>query len=142
MGSSDPASWVEQSSRRKAISRLLERSARPSHCLSDGFFVCLDDLTLRFDLARRQVHMLKNPPRTSHLQGSERPWKPVLLAGATEPTDAMWFEGVLATAAEVIGVVLLAVLGGLIYLFNHFVFKSRAVRRDDVHDEGKKGKEE
>jgi len=74
------------------------------------------------------------------LQVSERPWEPVLAAGAADAASAIWLDEVLALAAEFIGVIILGVLGGVIYLFNHFVFKSRAPRRDDMHDAGEKGK--
>lgn len=84
--------------------------------------------------------MLDNPPRTLHVQVSERSWKPIPGASIADPGSAPWFEEVLAIAADFIGVILLVVLGGVIYVFNHLVFKSRAPRPGKTHDAGKKGK--
>ena len=83
--------------------------------------------------------MLDHPPRSPRMPRSERVWRPVLAAGASEPVAAAWFEELLTIAAECIGVLLLAALGAVIYLFNYLVFRSRAPRRDDVQDSRKKG---
>lgn len=45
----------------------------------------------------------------------------------------------MAFAAEITGVILLTILGGLICLLDNFVFKSRIPRREDLHDTTDKG---
>lgn len=45
-------------------------------------------------------------------------------------TLVIWFEEIIAFAIDFIGMILLTVLGGLICLFDNFIFKSRAPRRE------------
>jgi hypothetical protein len=66
-------------------------------------------------------------------------WKPAVVTGAGGMTLAVWFEETTAFAGEFIGVILLTILGGLICLFNNFIFKSRAPRREDLKDATNKG---
>lgn len=60
-----------------------------------------------------------------------RLWKPALATGAGGTGLAVWFEEIMAFAADILGVILLVVLGGLVCLFDHIVFKSRTLRRED-----------
>lgn len=66
-------------------------------------------------------------------------WKPALASGAVGTTLVIWFEEVMLFAAEFIGVILLTILGALICLFDHFVFKSRLPRREDLQDKTNNG---
>jgi len=66
-------------------------------------------------------------------------WKPVLATGAGGTSILIWFEEIIAVAADFIGVILLTVLGGLICLFDNFIFKSRVPRREDLQDTANKG---
>jgi len=59
-------------------------------------------------------------------------WKPAVATGAGGTSFIIWFEEIIAFAADFIGVILLTILGGLICLFDHFVFKSRMPRREDM----------
>jgi len=59
-------------------------------------------------------------------------WKPAVATGAGGTSLIIWFEEIIAVAADFIGVILLTILGGLICLFDHFVFKSRMPRREDM----------
>ena len=61
-------------------------------------------------------------------------WKPVTATGAGGTSLVIWFEEVIAFATDFIGVILLTVLGGLICLFDNFVFKSRIPRWEDLQD--------
>jgi hypothetical protein len=61
-------------------------------------------------------------------------WKPAVVTGAGGTTLVIWFEEIIAFAADFIGVILLTVLGGLICLFDNFIFKSRMPRREDLKD--------
>jgi len=56
---------------------------------------------------------------------------PVVVTGAAGTALVAWFEELLAFAAEFIAVILLTILAGIIYLFNHLTFKSVMPRRED-----------
>ncbi len=79
------------------------------------------------------------PLRSSRPPRFRRLWKPALVAGGGGTAIAVWFEEIMVFAAEIIGVILLAILGGLICLFDHFVFKSRMPRQEDLQDTTNKG---
>lgn len=64
-------------------------------------------------------------------------WKPAVATGVGSTTLIIWFEETIAFAADFIGVILLTVLGGLICLFDNFIFKSRIPRQDDLQDTSK-----
>ena len=66
-------------------------------------------------------------------------WKPAVATGAGGTTFVIWFEEIITFAADFIGVILLAILGGLICLFDNFTFKSRIPRREDLQDKTNKG---
>lgn len=55
--------------------------------------------------------------------------RPAVATGAGGTALVVWLEELLAFAAEFIGVIFLPILAGIIYLFNHFVFKSTLPRR-------------
>jgi len=78
--------------------------------------------------------MSNHPHPVSRSSRLRKLWKPAITTGAGGTTLAIWFEEVMAFAVEIIGVILLAILGGLICLFDHFVFKSRIPRREDLQD--------
>ncbi len=84
--------------------------------------------------------MSNHPSHSSRFPRFRRFWKPALATGAGGSTLVIWFEEIAAFATEIIGVILVAILGGLICLFDHFVFKSRMPRREDLHDTTNKGK--
>ena len=65
-------------------------------------------------------------------------WKPVVATGTGGATLAIWFEEIVALAADFIGVILLVILGGLICLFDNQIFKSRIPRREDLQDSSDK----
>ncbi|MBI3152680.1 MAG: hypothetical protein HYZ21_11145 [Chloroflexi bacterium] len=78
--------------------------------------------------------MSRHPSHPSRFPRFRRFWKPVLASGAGGTTLVIWFEETMAFAAEIFGVILVAILGGLICLFDHFIFKSRMPRREDRLD--------
>jgi len=84
--------------------------------------------------------MSNHPPPNSRFPIFRRFWKPALATGVGGTTLAIWFEEIMVLVADVIGVILLGILGGLICLFDHFVFKSRTPRREDLQDTTNKGK--
>jgi hypothetical protein len=80
-----------------------------------------------------QPHSISRFPRLRKL------WKPAVATGAGGTTFVIWFEEIIAFAADFVGVILLAILGGLICLFDNFVFKSRIPQRGDLQDTTHKG---
>lgn len=66
-------------------------------------------------------------------------WKPAVATGAGGTTLIIWFEEIMTFAVEIIGVILLTILGGLICLLDNFVFKSRMPRREDLQNTTNKG---
>jgi hypothetical protein len=78
--------------------------------------------------------MSNHPHSVSHFSRLRKLWKPAVASGAGGTTLALWFEEIIAFAADFIGVILLTILGALICLFDNFVFKSRIPRRDDLQD--------
>jgi hypothetical protein len=80
-----------------------------------------------------QPHPVSRFPRLRKL------WKPAVVTGAGSTSLVIWFEEIIAFAADFIGVILLTILGGLICLFDNFIFKSRAPRREDFQDTTNKG---
>lgn len=70
----------------------------------------------------------------SRFSNLRRFWKPAAVTGAGGTTLVIWFEEIIAFAADFIGVILLAILGGLICLFDNFIIKSRIPRKEDLQD--------
>ena len=83
--------------------------------------------------------MFNQPQPVSRFPGLRKFWKPAVVTGAGGTTLVIWFEEIIAFAADFIGVILLTVLGALICLFDDFVFKSRMPRREDLQDITHKG---
>lgn len=75
----------------------------------------------------------------TRLSGLRKFWKPVVVTGAGSTSLVIWFEEIIAITAEFIGVIFLAVLGGLVCLFDDFIFKSRIPQQEDLKDIKNKG---
>lgn len=78
--------------------------------------------------------MSNQPHPISHFPGIRKLWKPAVATGAGGASLILWFEEIIVFAKDFIGVILLAILGGLICLFDNFIFKSRIPRREDLRD--------
>ncbi len=83
--------------------------------------------------------MSNHPHAISRFPLVRKLWKPAVVTGAGGTTLAIWFEEIIAFAADFIGVIILTILGGLICLFDNFIFKSRTPRREDLQDPTNKG---
>jgi hypothetical protein len=78
--------------------------------------------------------MNRNPSSGSHPRRWPR-WASITAAlSAGGATLLIWFEEVVAFAVEFIGVIFLPILAGIIYLFNHLIFKSAIPRREDMEN--------
>jgi hypothetical protein len=83
--------------------------------------------------------MSNQPHPVSRFPSIRKLWKPAVVTGAGGTTFIIWFEEIIAFAVDFIGVILLAILGGLICLFDNFVFKSGIPRREDFQDTTNEG---
>ncbi len=83
---------------------------------------------------------MSNPERTSVSRRLwRRWWKPVALAGAGGTAVAVWIDEILAYAEEIIGLILLPIMAGCIYLLDILMFRSRMPRQEDLRNPDDKG---
>ena len=83
--------------------------------------------------------MSNQPHSVSRFSQLRKLWKPAIASGAGGTSFIIWFEEIIAFATDFVGVILLAILGALICLFDNFVFKSRIPRQEDLQDITHKG---
>jgi len=76
--------------------------------------------------------MNQNPSSGSRPKRWKRWIPPVTVVGAGGTSLAIWFEEVTAFLTEFIGVIMLPVLAGVVYLFNVYIFKSAKPKADDM----------
>ena len=76
--------------------------------------------------------MSDSPGSHSRFPLFRRFWKPVAVTGAGGVAIAAWFEDLMLYAEEILGLILLPILAGVIYLMDIFFFKSRMPNRDDL----------
>lgn len=75
-----------------------------------------------------------NSSSGSHPRRWQRWIPPATAAGAGGTALVIWFEETIAFATEFIGVIFLPILAGIIYLFNHLVFRSAMPRRTNMQN--------
>jgi hypothetical protein len=76
--------------------------------------------------------MNHNSSSSSRLRRWRRWGLPVAATGAGGTATVIWFEEMVAFATEFIGVLVLPILAGVIYLFNIYLFKSAMPKADDI----------
>jgi hypothetical protein len=76
--------------------------------------------------------MSNHPHPVSRFPRLRKLWKPAVASGAGGTTLAIWFEEILAFAADFIGVIVISLMAGLIYLYKTYVFKSAIPGSDDL----------
>jgi hypothetical protein len=76
--------------------------------------------------------MTQNPLSGSRTRRWRRWGPPAAATGVAGTSLAIWFEEVAAFVTEFIGVILLPVLAGVIFLFNHYIFKSATPKANDI----------
>jgi hypothetical protein len=76
--------------------------------------------------------MSNHPHPVSRFSRLRKLWKPAVATGAGGTTLAIWFEEIIAFTADFIGVIVISLMAGLIYLFKTYVFKSAMPRSDDI----------
>ena len=80
-----------------------------------------------------------SPLSTQTQRGSffHRYWKPATITGAGGTAVVVWFDELLMFGEEILGLIVLPLLAGIIYLFDSLVFKSRVPRREDMKNVNK-----
>ena len=68
-----------------------------------------------------------------------RVWKPAVAVGAGGTAIAVWLDEFVTFAEEIIGLILLPILAGAIYLLDILMFRSRMPRQNDLDDHNDKG---
>ena len=76
--------------------------------------------------------MSNHPRPVSRFSRLRKLWKPAVASGTGGTTLVIWFEEIIALAVEFIGVLLLSILAGLIYLLDIFIFKSAMPKAEDI----------
>lgn len=71
-------------------------------------------------------------PSKPRFPGWRQLWKPTAATTVGGTAFVIWFEEIVATATEFIGVIFLFIMTGVIYLFNVYVFKSALPTADDL----------
>lgn len=71
--------------------------------------------------------MSNNP---SHSSLFRRWWKPAAASGAGGTAIVVWFEEMLFFAQEIVTLISIAILAGVIYLLDIFMFKSRMPKKE------------
>ncbi len=75
---------------------------------------------------------------TSNPTGLRRIWKPVAVISAGGAAAAAWLEEIILFAEDILAILFLPIIASVLYLFNHYVFKSRHPRRKDNSQSGDK----
>jgi hypothetical protein len=68
-----------------------------------------------------------------------RLWKPIAATSAGGTAVVIWFDEIRTFSQEILGLILLAIMGGAVCLLDDFVFKSRIPRREDTKSTEVKG---
>ena len=83
--------------------------------------------------------MSNSPIAPTRFRTLRRLWMPVAATGAGSAAIAAWFDEVVSHALELLGLLLLPVLAGVIYLMDILIFKSRTPDSKDIPDFPKRG---
>ncbi len=75
---------------------------------------------------------MSNRPSIKHSPRWRLVWKPAAAITAGGAALITWFEEIIATAVEFIGVIFIFIMTWVIYLFNVYVFKSTAPTADNL----------
>lgn len=75
---------------------------------------------------------MSNKPGSGDAPRRWRRWfAPTTGIGAVITSLIIWLEELIALLAEFIGVILIPLMAGLIFIFNHIVFKSAMPKKDE-----------
>ena len=85
-----------------------------------------------FMSGKRRETPVSTHPSITRAPRRRRFWKPAAAITAGGAALVTWFEEIIATAVEFIGVIFMFIMAGVIYLFNVYVFRSAAPKADDL----------
>lgn len=68
-----------------------------------------------------------------------RLWKSVVFTGASGTVAAIWFDEIRAFRQDILGLILLSIMGGALCLLDIFIFKARMPQREDMKNAEAKG---
>jgi len=74
--------------------------------------------------------MTNNPRPPSRIPLLRKVWKPAAVTGAGASTAAIFFEELILFGEEILGLILLPIMAGIVYLYNVFVFKSSKLKKE------------
>ena len=66
-------------------------------------------------------------------------WKPTAVGGAGGIAIAVWLDEILLFAEEILGLILLPIMAGVIYLLDILMFRARLPKEEDIEHAGSKG---
>lgn len=83
--------------------------------------------------------MLNHAKPASGHPAWRRWWKPTAVGGAGSIALAVWLDELLLFAEEIIGLILLPIMAGAIYLLDILMFRARLPKEGDIENAGSKG---
>lgn len=83
--------------------------------------------------------MSKQPTHSVRLPRFRRLWKPAVVTGAGGTATVIWFEEILMFGQEILALIFLPLMAATVYLLDHFIFKSRSPRPEDLKNTNEKG---
>lgn len=76
--------------------------------------------------------MPSRPSRVSRMKIVRWLWKPAVATAAGSTAVAVWLDEIVLYAEEILGLILLPIMGGLIYLFDNYLFGCTRPRPADL----------
>ncbi len=68
-------------------------------------------------------------------------WKPAVVTGASGTAIVVWLDEIVMYAEEILGLILLPIMAGAIFLLDILMFRSRMPRQEDLEQSDKPRKE-
>jgi hypothetical protein len=78
-------------------------------------------------------HSTKTAPRFPIFR---RIWKPAMVTGAGGAAISIWWDEIVAFGDGVVGLIILPIMAGIVYLLDMFFFKSRMPEPKDWQEPG------
>jgi hypothetical protein len=66
-------------------------------------------------------------------------WKPAIITGAGSTAVVVWFDEIKVFCEEILALIFFFIMGGLMYLFNVYIFKSHMPRHEEIENAKDKG---
>ncbi len=66
-------------------------------------------------------------------------WMPAVITGVSGTALVVWLDEILSAVEEIIGVLLLPIMAGIIYLLDILMFRSRMPKQEDMNHPSDQG---